>query len=121
MIVLQDLASWVFQQHFEIRVVMLHSAASVDRHEYVVDMNEAALGGATERGWASAAEQTDLAVRKAADAAHIAEPWAAELAAKQGAGGLGVQIVELAAVEQEGCFGLDQAMATKPPVAGLEL
>ncbi len=62
-------------------MAMLHSAASVDRHEYVVDMTEAALGGATERGWASAAVQMDLAVQKAADAAHIAEPWAAELAA----------------------------------------
>jgi hypothetical protein len=62
-------------------VAMLHSAASVDRHEYVVDMTEAALGGATERGWASAAVQMDLAVQKAADAAHIAGPWAAELAA----------------------------------------
>lgn len=62
-------------------MVMLHSAASVGRHEYVVDMTEAALGGATERGWASAAVQMDLAVQKAADAAHIAEPWAAALAA----------------------------------------
>lgn len=62
-------------------MVMLHSAAFVDRHEYVVDMNEAALGAATEWGWASAAVQMDLAVQKAADAAHIAEPWAAELAA----------------------------------------
>jgi hypothetical protein len=35
---------------------------------------------------------------------------------------LDVQIVELAAVVlQEGCFELDLAMATKPPVAGLEL
>jgi hypothetical protein len=62
-------------------VVMLHSAAFVDRHEYVVDMNEVALGGATEWGWAPAAVQMDLVVQKAADAAHIAEPWAAELAA----------------------------------------
>jgi len=34
---------------------------------------------------------------------------------------LGVQIVELAAVVQEECFALDLVMATKPPVAGLEL
>lgn len=34
---------------------------------------------------------------------------------------MGVQVVELAAVVQEGCFGLDLVMATNPPVAGLEV
>ena len=32
-----------------------------------------------------------------------------------------VQVVELTVVVQEGCFGLDLAMATNLPAAGLEV